>query len=63
MFRYVLRDYIDPGFAEEKRIAELVRLCRSGRIEEVMLFYNPEELSRSDALRVLEAAYEGVSLN
>ena len=44
MFRYVLRYYIDPGFAEEKRIAELVRLCRSGRIEEVMLFYNPEEL-------------------
>lgn len=44
MFRYILRYYIDPGFQEEKRIAELLRICRQGRIEEVMLFYNPEEL-------------------
>lgn len=44
MFRYVLRYYIDPGFQEEERIAELLRICRQGRIEEVMLFYNPEEL-------------------
>lgn len=27
------------------------------------VFYNPEELSRADALRVLTAAYEGTSLN
>ncbi len=44
MFHYILRYYIDPGFAEEKRIAELSQLCRAGRIEEVMFFYNPEEL-------------------
>ena len=44
MFRYILRYYIDPGFAEEKRIDELLHLCRAGRIEEVMFFYNPEEL-------------------
>ncbi len=43
-FRYVLRYYIDPGFEEEKRIAELVELCRKGKIGEVMFFYNPEEL-------------------
>ena len=44
MFRYILRYYIDPGFAEDKRIAELLELCKKGRIEEVMFFYNPEEL-------------------
>lgn len=44
MFRYILRYYIDPGFAEGKRIRELVQICRAGRIEEVMFFYNPEEL-------------------
>lgn len=43
-FRYILRYYIDPGFEVEKRIAELMDLCRKGKIEEVMFFYNPEEL-------------------
>ncbi len=43
-FRYILRYYIDPGWEEESRIAELVEFCREGRIEEVMLFFNPEEL-------------------
>ena len=33
MFRYILRYYIDPGFAEDKRIAELLELCKKGRIE------------------------------
>ncbi|MCI5778309.1 MAG: hypothetical protein MR051_00575 [Lentisphaeria bacterium] len=43
-FRYILRYYIDPGFHEDERIPELVRLCQNGQIEEVMLFQNPEEL-------------------
>ena len=43
-YRYILRYYIDPGFHEEERIAELVQLCREGKIAEVMFFHNPEEL-------------------
>ncbi len=43
-FRTIIRYYIDPGFDEAKRIPELVAWCRSSRTEEVMLFYNPEEL-------------------
>ena len=43
-FRYILRYYIDPGFHEEERIKELLKVCKDGLIEEVMLFQNPEEL-------------------
>ena len=43
-YRYILRYYIDPGFSEGDRIAELVDFCRRGRVEEVMFFHNPEEL-------------------
>lgn len=44
-FRYILRYQVDPCFAAEDRIAELVDLCRRSRIEEVMLFLFAEELS------------------
>lgn len=44
-FRYILRYEIDPLFAAEDRIRELVGFCRRSRIEEVMLFLFAEELS------------------
>lgn len=43
-FRYVLRYFIDPDFHAAERIPELVDFCKKGKIEEVMLFDNPEEL-------------------
>lgn len=43
-FRYILRYYIDPGFHEDERISELLHICQEGKIAEVMLFQNPEEL-------------------
>ncbi len=43
-FRYILRYYIDPGFQEDDRIAELLEFCSDGKVEEVMFFSNPEEL-------------------
>lgn len=43
-YRYILRYYIDPNFHEDERIVELVDFCQNSKIEEVMLFYNPEEL-------------------
>ncbi len=43
-YRYILRYYIDPGFHEEDRTAELIKFCHDSCVEEVMLFYNPEEL-------------------
>lgn len=43
-YRYILRYYIDPGFHKDERITELVRLCRDGKIAEVMFFHDPEEL-------------------
>ncbi len=42
-YRYILRYYIDPGFQEEERIAELAEFCRSATVDEVMLFFNAEE--------------------
>ena len=45
-FRYILRYYIDPGFHEDDRIAELLDFCHKGKVEEVMFFSNPEELYR-----------------
>jgi hypothetical protein len=44
-YRYILRYYIDPEFHEEERIAELLEFCRAGRVDEVMLFFNAEELN------------------
>jgi hypothetical protein len=44
VFRYILRYYIDPGYEDDARIAELLDICSRGKIEEVMFFYNPEEL-------------------
>jgi len=43
-YRYILRYYIDPGFHEDDRLAELVNFCHKGKVEEVMLFASPEEL-------------------
>ena len=43
-YRYILRYYIDPEFAEDERIVELVDFCRKSDIGEVMFFYNAEEL-------------------
>ena len=44
-FRYILRYKIDPEFHPRERLEELVDLCRTGNIEEVMLFFAAEELS------------------
>lgn len=44
-FRYILRYYIDPGYEEDTRIAELVDFCKRSTVDEVMLFFNPEELN------------------
>ena len=44
-FRYILRYYIDPGYEEDARIAELVKFCLDSSIGEVMLFFNPEEVN------------------
>ena len=44
-FRYILRYYIDPGYCEDERIAELVDFCKNSSIGEVMLFFNPEEVN------------------
>lgn len=44
-FRYILRYQIDPTFHPEDRTAELVDFCRDNRVDEVMLFVTPEELS------------------
>ena len=44
-FRYILRYYIDPGYCENERIAELVDFCQNSCIKEVMLFFNPEEVN------------------
>ncbi len=44
-FRYILRYKIDPEFHPRERLEELVDLCRTGHIEEVMLFLAAEELS------------------
>ncbi len=44
-FRYILRYYIDPGYEEDARIAELLEFCKSSSIGEVMLFFNPEEVN------------------
>lgn len=43
-FRYILRYLIDPSFESEARIADLLQICREGRIEEVMLLIAAEEL-------------------
>ena len=42
---------------------ELLPRIANEAINDGSIFYNPEELSKADALRVLEAAYEGVPLN
>ena len=44
-FRYILRYYIDPGYCEDERIAELIDFCNDSCIKEVMLFFNPEEVN------------------
>lgn len=44
-YRYIIRYYIDPDFAGDERLEELVRYCEDSHTEEVMLFLTPEELS------------------
>lgn len=44
-YRYILRYQIVPGYAASQRIEELVTFCRSARVEEVMLFFNAEEMA------------------
>lgn len=44
-YRYILRWCIDPGYHEEERIEELLRFCGEAKIDEVMLFFNAEELN------------------
>lgn len=50
-FRYILRYQIDPGWEPEARLEELVQLCRSARVEEVMLLFQAEELSTGMPVR------------
>lgn len=44
-YRYILRYFIDPFFDPDERIDELARFCLESKVEEVMLFVTPEELS------------------
>ncbi|MGE4564800.1 MAG: hypothetical protein AB7F32_08015 [Victivallaceae bacterium] len=56
-YRYILRYYIDPGFADGDRIAELLDFCRCGGVGEVMFFHNPEELFRGYTDRAYDDAW------
>ncbi len=44
VYRYILRYFIDPSFEPTARIADLIKTCRAGKIEEVMLLFAAEEL-------------------
>ena len=50
-FRYILRYYIDPGYEEDTRIDELVNFCNEASVDEVMLFFNAEELNDGHAAK------------
>jgi len=44
-YRKILRYQICPSFEADRRIDELVQFCLDGRVEEVMVFFNCEELT------------------
>ncbi len=44
-YRYIFRYCIDPGYHEEDRLEELLHFCGEAKIDEVMLFFNAEELN------------------
>ncbi len=44
-YQYILRYLICPDFYSEQKVDELVNFCLKGKIEEVMLFLNAEELT------------------
>ncbi len=50
-FRCILRYQIDCGWEPEARLEELVGLCREGRVEEVMLLFQAEELNTGMPVR------------
>ncbi len=45
-YRYALRACIAPGFFVQEKLATLLTFCQEGRIEEVILFANYEDLNR-----------------
>lgn len=45
-FVYSLRIAVVPGFREEERLEALLAFCRAARIDDVMFFFNGEELNR-----------------
>jgi hypothetical protein len=49
-FIYSLRIAIVPGFREEERLGALLAFCRAARIDDVMFFFNGEELNRGHLL-------------
>src|SRR5512137_2760077 len=49
-FIYSLRIAIVPGFREEERFEALLAFCRAARIDDVMFFFNGEELNRGHLL-------------
>ncbi|MCQ6557647.1 hypothetical protein [Paenibacillus mendelii] len=44
-YAYMLRICLPPGHLEERRLNDLARFCREGRVEDVMFFINAEELN------------------
>lgn len=44
-FLYSLRYTISPGFHEQERMDELLRFCKSAKVDDVMLFLNAGELN------------------
>lgn len=61
-YRYILRYYIDPGFHEDERIDELLRFCEEGKVEEVMLFCNAEELNSGHITEAELAPWFGMAI-
>lgn len=49
-FTYSLRIAVVPGFREEERLEALLAFCRAARIDDVMFFFNGEELNRGHPL-------------
>ncbi len=49
-FIYSLRIAIVPGFREEERFGALLAFCQAARIDDVMFFFNGEELNRGHLL-------------
>ena len=50
-YTYILRYAAEPGFHEQRKLADLVEFCKRARIDDVMFFLNQEELNRGHLTR------------